>query len=217
MNDPGTTDCEAAVARFEFPDIDGTVIDGLGGTGAMPTARQIEQMHREAYEEGFESGRSAGHAEGLERGEAEQRRRAEVLDGVLRELTTPLAELDEEMVESVGELALLIARHLVRRELKATPGEVVGVVRETLRHLPVATRGTTIHLNPEDVDIVRNALALGDEAGNWRLEPDPLVTRGGCVVETETSRIDASVETRLAQIASKMLGGERESDRGQQA
>jgi len=213
MSDSTTINREASVARFELPDIDGTVIGGLGGGGGMPTAGQIEQMHREAYEEGFESGRGAGYAEGLERGAAEQRRRAEVLDGVLRELTAPLAELDEEMVESVGELALLIARHLVRRELKATPGEVVGVVRETLRHLPVATRGTTIHLNPEDVDIVRNALALGDDAGNWRLEPDPLVTRGGCTVETETSRIDASVETRLAQIASKMFGGERESDR----
>lgn len=217
MSDSTTAGRDVSVARFELPDIDGAVIGGLGGGGGMPTARQIEQMHREAYDEGFESGRSAGYSEGLERGAAEQRHRAEVLDGVLRELTAPLAELDEEMVESVGELALLIARHLVRRELKATPGEVVGVVRETLRHLPVATRGTTIHLNPEDVDIVRNALALGDDAGSWRLEPDPLVTRGGCVVETETSRIDASVETRLAQIASKMFGGERESDRGQQA
>ena len=41
----------------------------------------------------------------------------------------------------------------------------------------------------------------------------PLVARGGCVVETETSRIDATVESRIAAIASKMFGGERESDR----
>ena len=100
MSDSTTIDREASVARFELPDIEGTVIGGLGG--GMPTARQIEQMHREAYDEGFESGRSAGYTEGLERGVAEQRRRAEVLDGVLRELTAPLAELDEEMVEPQG-------------------------------------------------------------------------------------------------------------------
>lgn len=215
MSNTTACDRDAPVARFEFPEIEGGI--DVGSTAGMPTARQIEQIHREAYEEGLAAGQAAGQAEGLARGAAELRRRVEVLDGVLRELGTPLAELDEQMVESVGELALLIARHLVRRELKATPGEVVGVVRETLRHLPVASRGTVVHLNPDDVELVASALSIGEDSAGWRLEPDPLVTRGGCIVHTETSRIDASVETRLAQIASKMLGGERESDRGQQA
>lgn len=204
---------EDDVARFEFPNVEGVVIGGIDGTGGMPTARQIEQMHREAWEEGYASGQAEGYAAGEQRGAAEVRRRAELLDGLLRDLTAPLARLDEEVVTSVAELALLIARHLVRRELKATPGEVVGVVRETLRHLPVATRGTAIHLNPDDVDLVRDALALGGDDVAYRLEPNPLVTRGGCIVESETSRIDASVEARLAAIASRMFSGERESDR----
>ena len=110
-------------------------------------------------------------------------------------------------------LAVLIARHLVRRELKANPGEIVGVVRETMRHLPIAPRAARIRLHPEDVELVQNAFALRDDTKIWRLEPDPLVTRGGCVVETDSSRIDASVESRLAAIASRMLGGEREGDR----
>lgn len=203
----------ADVARFEFPNVEGVLVGNLDIGASMPTAGQLEQIHRAAWEEGFSNGSSAGYADGTQRAQADISQRAAVLDGLLSNLSAPLARLDHELVESVAELALLIARHLVRRELKATPGEVVGVVRETLKHLPVATRGTAIHLNPEDVDIVRQALGLGDEAGSWRLEPDPLITRGGCVVETETSRIDASVESRLAAIASKMFGGERESDR----
>ena len=92
-------------------------------------------------------------------------------------------------------------------------GEVVGVVRETMRHLPIAPRAARIRLHPEDVELVQHAFALRDDTKSWRLEPDPLVTRGGCVVETDSSRIDASVESRLAAIASRMLGGEREGDR----
>ena len=61
---------------------------------------------------------------------------------------------------------------------------------------------------------MRNALSLRDDQSHWQFEPDPLIARGGCMVETESSRIDASVETRLAAIASKMFGGERGSDRG---
>jgi len=203
----------ADVERFEFPNVEGVLVGSADGTARMPTAGQIEALHRAAWDEGYAAGESAGYADGVARAQGEVERRVAALDGLLAELSAPLARLDHELVENVAELALLIARHLVRRELKVTPGEVVGVVRETLRHLPVADRGTTIRLNPEDVELVRDAFALGDDPVSWRLEPDPLITRGGCVIESETSRIDASVETRLAAIASRMFGGERESDR----
>lgn len=202
----------AGVTRFELPAVEG-VLAGDFEVGSMPTARQLEEMHKQAWGEGYTAGEAAGFAAGEARAAEVTAQRAAALDGMIRDLAAPLAELDRELVESVGELALLIARHLVRRELKASPGEVVGVVRESLRHLPVASRGTRLRLNPDDLDLVRDALALGNEEMDWRLEADPLVSRGGCIVETETSRIDATVETRLNAIASKMLGGERESDR----
>lgn len=202
----------ADVTRFELPAVEG-VLAGDFDVGRMPTARQLEAMHKQAFAEGYAAGEAAGYADGEARSADVTAQRLRALDGMVRELQAPLAELDRDLVESVGELALLIARHLVRRELKAEPGEVVGVVRETIRHLPVASRGTRLRLNPDDVELVRDALALGNEDLGWRLEADPLIARGGCIVETETSRIDASVETRLAAIASKMFGGERESDR----
>ena len=82
-----------------------------------------------------------------------------------------------------------------------------------MRHLPVAPRAARIRLHPEDADLIQAAFALGEDTRSWRLEADPLMTRGGCIVETDVSRIDASVESRLAAIASRMLGGDRESDR----
>jgi flagellar assembly protein FliH len=41
---------------------------------------------------------------------------------------------------------------------------------------------------------------------------DPLQTRGGCRVLTDTSQIDASVEARLNAVIAHVLGGERSSD-----
>lgn len=176
---------------------------------AAPTASTLAELHKQAHEEGFQQ----GHAEGLQRAARDMQTRMNRLDSVLGQLMAPLAAVDEAVVEAVADLAVLVARHLVRRELKTNPGEVVGVVRETMRHLPVTPRAARIRLHPEDAELVESAFALGDDAKSWRLEPDPLVTRGGCIVETDSSRIDASVESRLAAIASKMLGGEREGDR----
>ncbi|MGR8921691.1 MAG: FliH/SctL family protein [Gammaproteobacteria bacterium] len=203
----------SVVTPFELPAVEGLIVTDAGGKASMPTAGQLEAMHKQAYEEGFAAGQAEGYQHGEQLAAADAARRVAMLDTMLGELVEPLARFDDELVDTIAELALLIARHMVRRELRADPGEVVGVVRETLRHLPVASRATTVKLNPDDVDLVREALSLGDEGSGCRLSPDPLITRGGCVIDTETSRIDATVEGRLAAIASRMFGGEREGDR----
>ncbi len=180
----------------------------------LPTAEELEALQRTAREEGFREGFADGRREGYANGERAVQAQLEALGSIVQQLAEPLANVDDAVVQAVTDLAVLIARHLVRRELKASPGEVVGVVRETMRHLPIAPRAARIRLHPEDAELVQSAFALGDDERSWRLEPDPLITRGGCIVETDASRIDASVESRLAAIASRMLGGERESDRG---
>ena len=202
------------VTPYELPDIEQILVrNGANGAGVV-TARELESIHKQAYAEGFETGTVEGYADGQRRAAADIIARCEILDAVTQQLVAPLATLDEDMVTSVAELALLIARHLVRRDLKTAPGEVIGVVRETMRLLPIASRGTTLHLNPDDAELVRSALAIDTDGISWRVEADPLISRGGCIVETETSRIDATVESRIAAIASKMFGGEREGDRG---
>ncbi len=214
MTESGFGPGEGIVTPYELPDIEQILVrNGAYGAGVV-TARELESIHKQAYAEGFESGTAEGYVDGQRRAAVDIQIRCEALDAISLQLVAPLASLDEEMVTSVAELALLIARHLVRRELKTAPGEVIGVVRETMRLLPIASRGTTLHLNPDDAELVRSALAIDTDGISWRVEADPLISRGGCIVETETSRIDATVESRIAAIASKMFGGEREGDRG---
>ena len=213
MSDKMVTPAADDVARYELPTVENMLLGDFTDGASMPTARQVESLHKQAYREGFEAGRADGYAAGEQNAADEIGQRVAAMNGILRDLRAPLAELDSELVESVANLAILIAKLLVRRELKTAPGEVVGVVRETIRHLPVASRGLRLRLNPDDVELVRDALALGHDVLDWQLEADPLIARGGCIVETESSRIDASIETRIAAIASKMFGGERESDR----
>ncbi len=204
--------------RWQMPVVQGP-LDGRvpdpGGLKPM-TAGGLQQLQQQAYDESY----ARGHKEGLERGLAEGRSKAQdevkdkvaLLNGLLALLAEPLQQLDEDMERSLVDLATLIARHLVRRELKLDPGEVIAVVREAVANLPIASRNPTLHINPEDEPLIREALGLGDEERTWKLHADPLVTRGGCLIETDTSFIDATVEARLSAIIARMLGGERESD-----
>ncbi len=107
---------------------------------------------------------------------------------------------------------LLIARQLVRRELQTDPAQVVGVVREALAVLPLATREVRLVLHPEDATLVREALALHESTEQLQIEEDPVQSRVGCRVLSEASQIDATVESRLNAVIANVLGGQRSSD-----
>jgi flagellar assembly protein FliH len=176
--------------------------EGQGWTGApMVTAKQIEQIQRQAYDEGFAQGRAAGLAAVKP-----------PIETVLKALDSPLGEFDEAVLQEIVQLVKAVSRQLVRRELKAEPGEIMAVVREALGALPSASRAAQLKLHPEDAKLVREALALSEGDRPWKIVDDPTQTRGGCRVETETSLIDASLETRLNAVISRLLGGSRDDD-----
>jgi len=105
-----------------------------------------------------------------------------------------------------------VAKQLVRRELKTDPGQVLAVVREAMAALPLAARNVRLHLHPEDATLVREMLTLGDNERGWQIVEDPVLSRGGCKISSDTSQIDASVERRLHTVIANVLGGQRETD-----
>ena len=70
-------------------------------------------------------------------------------------------------------------------------------------------------MHPADAEIARENLRLSSENSEapnedlWTVVDEPLLTRGGCRIETQSSQIDASIETRLAEIAAQIMGSER--------
>ncbi|WP_256360375.1 FliH/SctL family protein [Methylomonas koyamae] len=132
--------------------------------------------------------------------------------GLLDALSEPFKKLDDAVEQELVKLAIAIASQLIRRELKSEPGEIVAVVREAIKVLPLAAQKVTVNLHPEDAALVRSALKLDESMPPWRLQEDPLLSRGGCIVETEVSRVDASVESRLAAVIANVLGGDRRED-----
>lgn len=204
--------------------------------GAVLTVDEIEKMQQQAYDEafaqgkkegfenGFKEGQNKGLEEGFTQGKAEGekkgyddnlhllRKQTAEFVSLLESLTEPFKELDEAVEKEIVDLAIGIASQLVRREIKIDPGQIVAVIREAVNALPLASQKLTLQMHPEDAELVKSSLALDDISSPWTIVEDPLITRGGCKVSTETSNIDATVENRLAAIVATVLGGERERD-----
>lgn len=186
-------------ARWEVP-----AIDGSGGQGFL-TASRLQELQEQAHEEAFQQ----GYKEGLEAGRQEITARVARLDALLTAQARPLELLDETVEQQLVELAMSAVRQLFRRELKTDPGHVIGVVREAVQLLPVASRDIKVHLHPDDAGLLRESLSRADGEGAWAIVEDPLIARGGCRVATDSSRIDASNETRLNALIASIVGNER--------
>lgn len=173
--------------------------------GGRVTASVLEDLQQEAWREGFLQGQRDGLAQGRE----QLGRQVERLDMLLGDLARPFEDLDARVHEELLALAVALARQLVRRELRQDATQIIGVVREALGALPSAAREVRVQLHPEDAAIVREHLAPTESERAWVITEDPMMMRGGCQVLTNTSRIDARLETRLGAILSELLGDER--------
>ena len=180
---------------------------GVTGNGAagLRTHEQNAQLKKQAYDAGF--------AQGLNDGKQQLHDKLAGLDAILAFMSTPLKELDERVVNELGELAMLVAGQIIRRELKSSSGEIIATVKDALNLLPVASGKVRLQLHPDDAATVRDALPGGDAERSWDIVEDPLLTRGGCRVSTSSSRIDATVEGRLNAAIAAVMGFERQEDR----
>ncbi|AEG01334.1 flagellar assembly protein FliH [Methylomonas methanica] len=196
------------------------------------TVDEIEAMQKQAYDEAFEQGRQqgfeqgskqgfeqgqkqgleAGHKKGYEESQHLLQKQLAELNLLLESLAEPFKHLDEEVESELVKLVIAIAGQIIRREIKLDPGQIVGVIREAVNVLPLATQKITLNLHPEDADLVRSVLKLDENPPPWRLQDNPLITRGGCTVETDISTVDATLENRLSAVIATLLGGERQRD-----
>lgn len=173
----------------------------------------FEQGKKEGVQKGKEEGKEKGYAVGLAEGKAVIDEQFSQFSTLISALNYPLEQLDNEVEEELVNLAMMVARHLIRRELKLEPAHVIAAIRQAVEILPIGTRNITVFLHPDDATLVRESLAVvNDDEQRWKIVEDPMLSRGGCKIETEYSRIDASVEARLNNVITQVLGGERETD-----
>ncbi len=200
--------------RWSLPAVEGPIL----GVRRDPRAREAdstrasEAARKAEMDRGYEAGLSAGRAELNSQNDALAARVAR-LDDILNQLCRPLPELEDEVQQQLVLLALAVGKQLARRELKADPGQIAALIREAVGRLPAAAREVRVHLHPEDAAAIAERLATAGQERAWSVIEDPTLTRGGCLVRSENSQIDARLESRVNAMVSSMLGEERASAR----
>ncbi len=156
----------------------------------LPSVEELQAIEQSAYDEGFHR----GHADGRAQGQAEIRRVVAQIEGILDSFTRPLARLDTEVGEALGELAVRVAGALIGRAYIADPTLLAELVREALDAVGSGSREIELRLHPDDLGALRPHLSTLEGV---RLSGDVTLARGELRLHSESVRIDGTLATRL--------------------
>ncbi|VVN29483.1 hypothetical protein PS619_04744 [Pseudomonas fluorescens] len=171
------------------------------------TLEELESIRQEAYNEGF----GIGEKEGFHSATLKVRQEAEValaaklasLEQLMANLFEPIAEQDTQIEKSLVDLVQHITKQVIKRELAIDSSQIEHVMRDALKLLPLGVDNVRLYVNPQDFEQAKALRERHEE--NWRIVEDESLLPGGCRVETEHSRIDASIETRVTQVMAKLF------------
>src|SRR5579863_356806 len=214
MSDPkrGAGAQATAVERWTLPEVAGPIVGRVRDERKDASPDALRAALRESEARGYQAGVARAQAE-MQASQAALATRVQQLDSILSLLSQPLAQLDADVGKELLHLALAVGKQLARRELRIDPAQVIAIIRESLAQLPANARDVRVHLHPEDATTVRERLAAPCNERAWTIFEDPTLTRGGCLVRTETSQIDVRLESRINAIVTALLGEERSAER----
>ncbi|MEY4761028.1 MAG: hypothetical protein RLZZ200_884 [Pseudomonadota bacterium] len=207
-----SVDDGTAVQAWALPDMSG--VEAIAG-------RRVRRSRELEIEEDSirEQAKTDGRAEGLAQAQAEIDARMRQLDAqsallakTLAALARPLELVDAEVQRQLAGLALAVGAQLLRRELKADPELVIGIVKDTVGLLPAAVRDVRIQLHPADAALLRDRPPLSESGALWTFIEDPSLSRGDCRVIAESATVDARLESRLAAITEEVLAKHPEGE-----
>lgn len=176
------------------------------------TLEDVEAVRQDAWNEGF----SAGEKDGFHAGQLKAAQEAQAvlsakvagLENVMQQFFDPIAQQDQALEEAMLDLVLRISEQVIQRELTLDSSQIQQVVRECLKVLPVGSTAVRVYINPQDFEQIKALRERHEE--DWKIIEDDDLLPGGCRFESLNTRVDGSIETRIAHIAQQILEQQRE-------
>ncbi|QGZ39240.1 flagellar assembly protein FliH [Pseudoduganella flava] len=170
-----------------------------------PTEEELaairEEARQQGYQEGYEQGHRAGEDEAIREGEEATKAALAPLANLAGHFAEALRGADQLVANDVLDLALHLARNMLKQALPARPELIIPIVQDAIAYLPSMQKPAMLMLNPEDAAIVRNAIGEELDKGGWSVIDDASIERGGCKIDTPSNQIDAQVQARWARLA----------------
>lgn len=169
-----------------------------------PTAEEIATILENAQLEGFAAGLEEGRKAGLVEAENTLKETLLPLQRIAETFSEALITADEAIAQDILELALDLAKAMLKNALSVQPELILPIVKEAIHYLPSLKQPAILTLHPADAAIVNEQIGEDLTKSGWRIVSDIQIERGGCRVETASNQIDATATTRWLRITDSL-------------
>lgn len=192
-------------SAWRFSAMDGTedapAVSQASATAVdSPPDAVLLDAREQAYAEGFAHGHDAGSQEVRDALEASVRKTAEAtavrMAQLLHNTKEHLRRSEEQISRHILELACDLARQVVRQELRSNTLHLRPVIAEALSQLVDDGLPATVRMHPDDLALMKGALQETLASPTPEFVADPAITPGGCLIESASMAVDATIEKR---------------------
>lgn len=166
--------------------------------------RRTQIVQQEAQEKGF----NVGKEEGIKAGNEVIKRALSEIQDILLEAKHKREEIVKSNQEMVVDLALLIAKKIIKTELTTNKETILKNLTQALKKVrnkeEIKVKVNPVHLE-ELGTRKREFLAQVSGTEGINFEEDKTIEPGGCIIETNFGLIDATIATQL-EIIQETLG-----------
>ena len=163
-------------------------------------------------QEGYSEGYVQGHAQAVletqkqitDYIENEGQAQAQRFGQLIASAKVQLAASEQVLTQGVLSLACEIARQILRQEISVNVDAIKPVIAQGLNLLIDEKKSAKIRLNPLDFEVLRDRLQLDFQDVSLTLIADPLVACGGCLIESQETVVDGTIEKRWSRTVASL-------------
>ena len=179
----------------------------LEGIVAAEVETRLQELRDAAYQEGFQQGQNDGQQKALEAFQSETRPLFEQFTQVLDSFDQIKREMFAANEAFLVQLIFQVGRQVLLKELSTDADYVKRLAAQVIEKVG-AKENIRIKISKKDhenIEQLREMLKVQHpDLKNLQIEVAEDLALGGCKVETDLSRLNASVETQLQAIESSL-------------
>lgn len=165
------------------------------------TNQAYDDVRQQAYEEGSRQGRDEGYQAGLRAAQQQIDQQVAALCEAIDNVYQLLAGQDDAVEQALVNIAISMARSVLRRELSIDASHLREVVADAIALLPHESERIVVYLSQADYAL----MAQTQLPSSWQLRVDKTLSPGGCRIHNGQSVVDYSLEQQFQQTVDALV------------
>lgn len=190
----------SAYQRWEMTSFNEDVRPKVSQESIAAAKSEMDKIRQRAQKEGFNKGFEEGHQAGLNAGLNEMQQQLQAITQLGSQFNTSLQQAGSTLSQEVLDLALDLAKAMLKSALEIDPAVVIPIVEQAIASLPVIQQPAQLFLSPKDAALVKSQIGEELARTGWTVVIDPQLQQGDCRVETASNQVNASMSTRWEQL-----------------